>query len=125
MIKSLVSCFFFKQKTAYEILRDWSSDVCSSDLKGQTVFVGRACKGGAAVPEGNGSQIAVVERGVRTFTEKVANVEAAGGYGGVIIMNEERSEEHKSELHPRQYLVCLLLLQKTNENTAVVEKDPP
>eukprot|EP01047_Picozoa_sp_COSAG01_P131253 COSAG01_NODE_60955_length_292_cov_0.455959_1_plen_48_part_01 len=24
--------FFFKQKTAYEILRsDWSSDVCSSD----------------------------------------------------------------------------------------------
>src|SRR5207247_5100914 len=24
--------FFFKQKTAYEILADWSSDVCSSDL---------------------------------------------------------------------------------------------
>ena len=32
---SSVSCdfFFFKQKTAYEIVsRDWSSDVCSSDL---------------------------------------------------------------------------------------------
>src|SRR3989304_1239395 len=28
----LCSCFFFKQKTAYEISRDWSSDVCSSDL---------------------------------------------------------------------------------------------
>src|SRR3546814_7403164 len=28
-------CFFFKQKTAYEMLiSDWSSDVCSSDLKG-------------------------------------------------------------------------------------------
>src|SRR5690606_40092741 len=26
------SLFFFKQKTAYEISRDWSSDVCSSDL---------------------------------------------------------------------------------------------
>src|SRR6059058_3525163 len=27
--------FFFKQKTAYEMsLRDWSSDVCSSDLGG-------------------------------------------------------------------------------------------
>src|SRR6059058_3719027 len=27
--------FFFKQKTAYEVsLRDWSSDVCSSDLHG-------------------------------------------------------------------------------------------
>src|SRR5256885_7049972 len=25
--------FFFKQKTAYEITRCWSSDVCSSDLK--------------------------------------------------------------------------------------------
>src|SRR2546427_8942477 len=24
--------FFFKQKTAYEIDSDWSSDVCSSDL---------------------------------------------------------------------------------------------
>src|SRR3546814_6318084 len=29
----LVLCFFFKQKTAYEMrISDWSSDVCSSDL---------------------------------------------------------------------------------------------
>src|SRR3546814_5735005 len=28
-----VVCFFFKQKTAYELrISDWSSDVCSSDL---------------------------------------------------------------------------------------------
>src|SRR3546814_4555500 len=28
-----VLCFFFKQKTAYELrISDWSSDVCSSDL---------------------------------------------------------------------------------------------
>src|SRR3546814_9780849 len=28
-----VVCFFFKQKTAYEMrISDWSSDVCSSDL---------------------------------------------------------------------------------------------
>src|SRR3546814_7775576 len=27
-------CFFFKQKTAYEMrISDWSSDVCSSDLQ--------------------------------------------------------------------------------------------
>src|SRR3546814_7856695 len=27
-------CFFFKQKTAYEMrMSDWSSDVCSSDLE--------------------------------------------------------------------------------------------
>src|SRR3546814_6078158 len=33
----LICCFFFffKQKTAYELrMSDWSSDVCSSDLKG-------------------------------------------------------------------------------------------
>src|SRR3546814_11843950 len=31
----LVLCFFFKQKTAYEMrISDWSSDVCSSDLGG-------------------------------------------------------------------------------------------
>ena len=30
----MVFFFFFKQKTAYEIVsRDWSSDVCSSDLQ--------------------------------------------------------------------------------------------
>src|SRR5881398_281161 len=30
----LISFFFFKQKTAYEMLSgDWSSDVCSSDLR--------------------------------------------------------------------------------------------
>ena len=33
--------FFFKQMTAYEISnRDWSSDVCSSDLAGGAVFWG-------------------------------------------------------------------------------------
>ena len=32
-ISDILFFFFFKQKTAYEIVsRDWSSDVCSSDL---------------------------------------------------------------------------------------------
>src|SRR3546814_5406847 len=32
--------FFFKQKTAYEMrISDWSSDVCSSDLKGKYLSV--------------------------------------------------------------------------------------
>src|SRR6059058_6454699 len=35
---SLFFFFFFKQKTAYEMsLRDWSSDVCSSDLSPPSV----------------------------------------------------------------------------------------
>src|SRR3546814_16751968 len=29
----MLSCYFFKQRAAYEMrIRDWSSDVCSSDL---------------------------------------------------------------------------------------------
>src|SRR3546814_4918590 len=36
----MIVCFFFKQKTAYEMrISDWSSDVCSSDL------VARRCRG--------------------------------------------------------------------------------
>src|SRR3546814_9275619 len=32
----VVLFFFFKQKTAYEMrISDWSSDVCSSDLRGR------------------------------------------------------------------------------------------
>src|SRR5213594_2676361 len=35
--------FFFKQKTAYEIsVRDWSSDVCSPDLRGTATAVLRS-----------------------------------------------------------------------------------
>src|SRR3546814_7168549 len=34
----IVGCFFFKQKTAYEMrISDWSSDVCSSDLAEEQV----------------------------------------------------------------------------------------
>src|SRR5207247_2720358 len=37
--------FLYKQKTAYEILADWSSDVCSSDLLrlGGGIFVAIGC----------------------------------------------------------------------------------
>ena len=60
-----------------------------TSIEGETVFVGRACDTDPAVPAGDGSQVAVVERGVCAFTEKVANVEEAGGYIGVIVMNRE------------------------------------
>jgi hypothetical protein len=63
-----------------------------STLTGQTVFGGRACNGDPAVPVGDGTQIAVVERGVCTFTEKVANVERAGGYVAVVVFNRSTSD---------------------------------
>ena len=62
------------------------------EITGPSVFVGRACLGDAAVPPGGaGTQIAVVERGVCTFTEKVASVIAAGGYEAVLVFNREGS----------------------------------
>ena len=60
-------------------------------IQGQTVFVGRACPGDPGVPAGSTDptviEIAVVERGVCTFTEKVAAVIAAGGYDAVLVVN--------------------------------------
>jgi hypothetical protein len=58
-------------------------------LTGGSVFAGGACNGDPAVPAGDAAvvDIAVVERGVCTFSEKVANVIAAGGYDAVLIFN--------------------------------------
>ena len=63
-------------------------------LTGTSVFAGRACNGDTVPPAPllAGSQIAVVERGVCTFTEKVANVITAGGYEGVLIFNRTGSD---------------------------------
>src|SRR3546814_8252238 len=44
----LFVCFFFKQKTAYEMrISDWSSDVCSSDRKADARAGGDARGAGA------------------------------------------------------------------------------
>jgi hypothetical protein len=63
-------------------------------IQGTSVFVGLACPGGAAVPAGdpNVVDIAVVERGVCLFTEKVASVINAGGYDAVLIFNRTGSD---------------------------------
>ncbi|MBI3167301.1 MAG: hypothetical protein HYZ22_02400 [Chloroflexi bacterium] len=63
-----------------------------TSLVGQTVFVGRACNGDPVVPSAGAATVALVERGLCTFTEKVANVEAAGGYSGVIVFNREGAD---------------------------------
>jgi hypothetical protein len=67
----------------------------ATGIEGTTVFVGQACPGDPAVPPAPdlpGDEIAVVERGVCFFTEKVANVLAAGGYEAVVIMNREGTD---------------------------------
>ena len=63
-------------------------------IDGTAKFAGRACNGDPAVPAGDATadDIAVVERGVCAFTEKVANVIAAGGYEAVLIFNRTGSD---------------------------------
>ncbi|WP_346621360.1 PA domain-containing protein [Blastococcus montanus] len=68
-------------------------------ITGGSVFAGRACNGDTTVPPAaDGTQIAVVERGLCTFTEKVANVEAAGGYEAVLVFNRTASDGCNSSL---------------------------
>ena len=62
-------------------------------IVGDTVFFGRGCPGDLlAEPGGPGSQIAVVERGSCTFTEKVKSVTDVGGYEAVLIFNRTGSD---------------------------------
>ncbi|UVJ40106.1 PA domain-containing protein [Arthrobacter sp. CJ23] len=65
-------------------------------LTGDAVYVGRACIGDAAVPPApttaSGQQIAIVTRGLCTFTEKAASVDAALGYEGMVVVNREGSD---------------------------------
>ena len=61
-------------------------------ITGQARFVGRACPGDPTVPTGDGTQVAVVERGVCDFTVKVANIIDAGGYVAVLVFNRTASD---------------------------------
>jgi hypothetical protein len=56
-------------------------------LEGDTRYVGLACTVGD-VPAPNGATVAVIERGVCAFTDKVQAVEAAG-YDGAIVFNSD------------------------------------
>ncbi len=69
-----------------------------TSVTGQTKFGGRACNTDPAVPSGDGTPIAVVERGACTFSEKVANVEKAGGYKAVVIFNRTASDACNNSL---------------------------
>lgn len=57
-----------------------------TSLVGDTRFVGRACPGDTVPPADATHNIAVVERGICTFNEKLAAVQAAG-YEGAIVFN--------------------------------------
>lgn len=69
-------------------------------ITGETVFAGLACDGDPvpAAPESVDPVIAVVERGVCAFTDKVTNVVAAGGYDAILIFNRTGADGCESSL---------------------------
>src|SRR3712207_7445144 len=106
--------FFFSSRRRHtRYWRDWSSDVCSSDL---LKWICRQC--------GINKKVAIYRAGQNITCEKweiigshvgrksfVTNLYLAGVSIEDIAMMV-RSEEHTSELQSRQYIVCRLLLEK-------------
>src|SRR3546814_1533099 len=109
--------FFFKQKTAYEMrISDWSSDVCSSDLRDAgDVTAARLSRHDAAL-----KRLARIEH--------VGHDAAPSGGAAQVIVDEAtfvlplegvRSEEHTSELQSlmRISYAVFCLKKKKKENT--------
>src|SRR5207249_6451768 len=96
--------FFFSSRRRHtRSKRDWSSDVCSSDLP-ELVMVSDPQVDEQAVIEATNAGIAVIAiSNTDNVTSKVDLV---------IPANNRRSEEHTSELQSRFDLVCRLLLEK-------------
>src|SRR3712207_8962375 len=58
------------------------------------------------------------------FADDVADlVEDLGQVATGLPLQDDRSEEHTSELQSRQYLVCRLLLEKKKKNTVILATD--
>src|SRR2546422_4102666 len=86
----MFSFFFFSSRRRHtRCSRDWSSDVCSSDLRG---YRPPDRYGLVRQPDGHGES----------------------SVPGVLRLTSQhgRSEEHTSELQSRLHLVCRLLLEK-------------
>src|SRR3546814_13914799 len=64
--------FFFKQKTAYEMrIRDWSSDVCSSDLPGYSAAVAAAAQPVIEAAGGGAFMLCTSHRALRQIAEQL------------------------------------------------------
>src|SRR3546814_7545377 len=92
--------FFFKQKTAYEMrISDWSSDVCSSDLKAMAQVRQRFQRGGdvlaerrtkhGAIATGHRNQAAV------PCDERFARYQGLAGALPLGVGRRQRSEERR------------------------------
>src|SRR3712207_8907835 len=101
--------FFFSSRRRHtRYWRDWSSDVCSSDLISHL---------------GESEQKERIELERERMSHYIFDPTKWPLFEfKALKMNEKthylfmRSEEHTSELQSRQYLVCRLLLEKKNKN---------
>src|SRR3546814_6760249 len=77
----MVEFFFFKQKTAYEMrISDWSSDVCSSDLKDIKALIAASnaqVKTGADLVGRTGSSLTEIVTAIKKVSDIVAEIAAA------------------------------------------------
>src|SRR2546422_7060156 len=90
---SIVVFFFSSRRRHTRCSRDWSSDVCSSDL------------GASGLAQGGADLDVHLDRQDLAGRQSLARHQGAGAA-------PPRSEEHTSELQSRLHLVCRLLLEK-------------
>src|SRR5436309_4382403 len=97
--------FFFSSRRRHtRFSRDWSSDVCSSDLLSSGI-------GPSAKRKTSCHRHAARDRRPRDQVE-------LHSFEGPSQNQRRRSEEHTSELQSRENLVCRLLLEKKKKNNS-------
>src|SRR3546814_4697563 len=135
-------CFFFKQKTAYEMrISDWSSDVCSSDLRrrrGRATGCGRGRAGAFPAPRRASRQARLASdssdrlrpwREVRPRPRHGAGRARTGissrrpNRGRATASRRERSEEHTSELQSLMRISYAVFCLKKKNKTILSEHD--
>src|SRR3546814_3473982 len=129
----MLCCFFFKQKTAYDVrISDWSSDVCSSDLhrlKHQLVLIGHMhmeIRLGIGQENRHGLRQAESDHRQSMMPGRWRQLHRFEGpvHGRAdIMLTVDRSEEHTSELQSLMrisYAVfCLKKKIKSNEDECI------
>src|SRR5690606_39378550 len=101
LVTVCVLFFFSSRRRHTRFSRDWSSDVCSSDLLfGHLVLADRNVVL-SVPPRARGGGL-LFPRGIDT----------PRGESVPLLTGNHRSEEHTSELQSRENLVCRLLLEK-------------
>src|SRR5258707_8235683 len=108
-------CFFSSRRRHTRYWRDWSSDVCSSDLGPGGMLGTHGHHEGKGRDGGDKGE--VLDRVVgQRFAQRGRHGVRTREHDQAVAVRH-RSEEHTSELQSRQYLVCRLLLEKKKKES--------